>query len=214
MGRLHAVLPKPKVGTDDVLPLCALLPKPPLNRLLGASPAGLLMLLPPNRLVDGAPDVAPPPPNMAPGLLAGVFDAPPPKGFDAPVFDPPPKMLLPPVLAGVLVAPPKRDGVAPPDVLFAPPNRGLFGVLPLLLGCPNPKLAMLRGFTVLMGVCGVVDVARRAVYADEERLPEEVVATRRECRVASAGAEIRVNKNRQIQADNRQSRRVSVATKS
>jgi hypothetical protein len=110
----------------------------------------LLRLLPPKRPPDeGALDVAAPPPNMPPGLLAGVFDAPPPKMFDAPVVAPPPNRPEPPagVLApelAVLVVP-KSEGVDPPDVLpAAAPNKGLLGVLPLFC-CPKLKPDMLRG---------------------------------------------------------------------
>jgi len=131
--------PKDGAGDEDVAPLAGA-PNPPPKIAAGfaASPAGLLRLLP-NRLDVDAPDVAPPPPNSPPGVLPGVFEAPPPKTLDVPAVAPPPNRPEP---AGVLVpvlpalAAPKRDGAVPPDVLLAAPNNGLFGVL-LLLCCPN-----------------------------------------------------------------------------
>jgi hypothetical protein len=155
LGDVQAVVLKPKAGAALFPP--GALPKPPPNMDdLGASPLGLLMPLPPKRPDPGAaPAVAPPPPKIPPGLLAvGVLDAPPPKGFDAPVFRPPPKRPPPPVLAGVpvlLVAPPNRDGVDPPDVLLGAPKIDGFGVPPLF-GCPKAKPDMLRGCAGLVGV--------------------------------------------------------------
>lgn len=132
-----------------MVPLAAF-PKPPPNRPDGfvASAAGLLWPLPPKGVKE-VPAVAPPPPNRPPGLLAaGVFDAPPPKIFDVPAFDPPPNKPAP--AAGVLVpalevlAVPKMLGADPPEVLAAPPNKGLFGVAPLF-ACPNVKPDIMRG---------------------------------------------------------------------
>jgi hypothetical protein len=81
-------------------------------------------------------------------LLAGVFEAPPPKGFDAPAVAPPPNNVEP--LLGVLVlAVPNMDGVDPPDVLLTAPNNGLLGVLPLPC-CPKLKPDMLCGCGGLM----------------------------------------------------------------
>lgn len=136
------MVPNPNEGDEAVAPPAAA-PNPLPNSGFGASSAGLLRLLPPNRPDDGALDVAPPPPNMPPGLLAGVFDAPPPKRFDAPVGAPPPNRPEPPpgVLAPELpvLAVPKSEGVDPPDVLLATaPNKGLFGMLPLFC-CPKLK---------------------------------------------------------------------------
>jgi hypothetical protein len=100
-----------------------------------ASPLGLLRALPPNADGVDAPGVAPPPPKRPlPGLLAGVFEAP-----------PLPNNVEP--LLGVAV--PKRDGVDPPDVLLVAPNNGLLGVLPLFC-CPKLKPDMLRGGVGLM----------------------------------------------------------------
>jgi hypothetical protein len=138
---IQIAVPKPKegAGDEDVAPLAgAPNPLPKTDAGFAASPAGLLRLLP-NRLDVDALDVAPPPPNSPPGLLAGVFEAPPPKMLDVPVVAPPPNRPEP---AGVLVpvlpvlAVPKREGAVPADVLLAAPNNGLFGVL-LLLCCPN-----------------------------------------------------------------------------
>lgn len=109
----------------------------------------MLRLLPPKApdVVD-APEVAPPPPKSpAPGLLAGVLDAPPPKRLELLVFAPPPNSDEPPDEPApdvAVFAVPKSDGAEPPDVLLAAPNNGLLDVLPLFC-CPKLKPDILCG---------------------------------------------------------------------
>jgi hypothetical protein len=143
---LHAVVPNPNEGAEDVA-APAPLPKVPPPNMEGfaASALGLLRPLPPKADSVDPPDVAPPPPNRPPGLLAGVLEAPPPKRFEVPVFAPPPNKVEPPDEAApgvAALAVPNREGVEPPDVLLAAPNNGLFGVLPLFC-CPKLKPDML-----------------------------------------------------------------------
>lgn len=140
--------PEPKVGAEGVVPPEATpKPLPKTGGFAAASPLGLLTLLPPNSAGAAAPDVAPPPPNSPPGLLAGVLEAPPPKMLDVPEVAPPPNRPEPPdELAPVFaeLAVPKSEGVDPPEVLLAAPKRGLFGVLPLPC-CPKLKPDMSCG---------------------------------------------------------------------
>lgn len=135
---IPAVAPNPKEGAEDVAapPEAPPAPPPPKRASFGASPAVFAAPpKPPKVGVDDVPDVAWPPPNNAPGLLvAGVLEAPPPKTLDELVAVLPlPKRALPGVLEAAFPVL-KRDGVVPLDELAAP-NKGLFGVLLLLLPC-------------------------------------------------------------------------------
>lgn len=130
------------------LPPAAAAPKSEGFAAPPVSPPGLKEK-PPDAGCD-APGVACALPKM-PGLLAaGVLDAPP-NSVDPELAAPPPKreevapgVLEPEFAALLLLAPPKRfePGVA------APPNKGLFGVLLLLL--PKVK-AMMGGYAASPG---------------------------------------------------------------
>lgn len=146
-----AGLPKANDGVVPVLPPVAA-PKlpvapPPNNDGFAAPPASppAFWNEKPPDAGGCAPDVACVFPKRLGLLAAGVLD-PPPNRFPPELAAPPPKrdgapagVLVP---AFVLFALPKRLDV--PGVAAAPPNRGLFGVLLLLL---VPKLnAMVREF--------------------------------------------------------------------
>src|SRR5947209_319722 len=131
-----AVVPKPNEGAEDVAvpPVVPPIPAPPNG--LGFGPSPLVLPEPPNVVkvdVDDAPEVAGPPLNRPPGLLAGVFETPPPKTLDELVAVVPLPNSPPLGAPEVVVAVPKREGVALVDA-GAAPNKGLLGVL-LLVFC-------------------------------------------------------------------------------